>query len=236
MVAVAGNYDEAKVVGLLQGMFAKLPGGKETVPRRAPGVLPQHKFIKEVRDNIDQTHMIVGVPGVRLDDDRRFAANLLAIILGGGMSSRLFISIRERHGLAYAVHTGVQAYVDAGGFATQLGVRSEKSDQALILVFEEYDRVMNEAVLESELKKAKEMIKGRLLLDLEETNALAQFAGVQALLQKKIETPEQLMKNYNTVSAEEIKKLAQELLVPSKRAVAVLGPNKSIERVQKVWH
>src|SRR3989338_960653 len=236
VVAVAGNYDEAKVVGLLQGMFAKLPGGKETVPRRAPGVLPQHKFIKEVRDNIDQTHMIVGVPGVRLDDDRRFAANLLAIILGGGMSSRLFISIRERHGLAYAVHTGVQAYVDAGGFATQLGVRSEKSDQALILVFEEYDRVMNEAVLESELKKAKEMIKGRLLLDLEETNALAQFAGVQALLQKKIETPEQLMKNYNTVSAEEIKKLAQELLVPSKRAVAVLGPNKSIERVQKVWH
>lgn len=233
VVAVAGNYDEDRIMDLLQSMFAALPGGLETSPKRAPKTMPHVNIVTEIRDNIDQTHMIVGVPGVSLEDKRRFAANLLAIILGGGMSSRLFLSVRERHGLAYAVQTGVQAYMDAGGFATQLGVRSEKADEALRLVMEEYDRVQDELVTEEELKKALEMIKGRLLLDLEETNALAQFTGVQELLQGKVETPEQLMQEYSMVTAEQIKQLARELFVNKKRAVAVLGSSKSVERVRQ---
>lgn len=232
VIAVAGNYDEASVVEWLKKMFTTLPVGKETVPSPAPRSLPERAVLAEVRDNIDQTHMIVGVPGVSLNDDRRFAASLLAIILGGGMSSRLFLLVRERHGLAYAVHTAMQAYVDTGSFATQLGVRSEKADQALELVLAEYARVREELVQTSELNKALEMIKGRLLIELEETNALAQFAGLQSLQQKKVETPEELMKKYQAVSREEIRQLAQELLGRDKQAVAVLGPRLSVRRVK----
>jgi predicted Zn-dependent peptidase len=233
VVVVSGNYNEGEVMKLLQEMFTTLPAGQETNPRPAPKTIPSQKVLAEVRNNLDQTHMIVGVPGVKIDDERRFAANLLAIILGGGMSSRLFLSVRERNGLAYAVRTSLQAYVDTGSFATQLGVRSDKADQALSLVLEEYDRVMNEVVSKEELNKAKEMVKGRLLLDLEETNALAQYSGMQELLQKKITTPEELMKNYNAVTADQIMALAREILVRRKRAVVVLGPKKPVQQVQR---
>jgi len=94
---------------------------------------------------------------------------------------------------------------------------------------------MNEEVSDEELKKAKEMVRGRLLLELEETNALAQFAGGQELLRKKIITPTELVRNYEAVTTAGIKKVAQRLLKPSKRAVAVLGPNESVARVKKVW-
>jgi len=235
VVAVAGNVKEKEVLGMLKELFADLSRGDETKPRGAPMGIPESKIVSETRDNIDQTQLMVGVPGLSLSDKQRYAVHLMGIILGGGMSSRLFLSVRERHGLAYAVRTGMESYVDAGSFVTQLGVRSDKADKALGLVIEEYDRVMNEEVSDEELKKAKEMVRGRLLLELEETNALAQFAGGQELLRKKIITPTELVRNYEAVTTAGIKKVAQRLLKPSKRAVAVLGPNESVARVKKVW-
>ena len=235
LVVLAGKFDKNKVMEQLKELFKSLPAGDETHPKKAPVRLTRERFVSEERNNLDQTHMIVGVPGVSLSDEKRYAAQLLSIILGGGMSSRLFLLVREQHGLAYAVHTGLEAYVDAGSFATQLGVRSDKADMALGLVMSEYDRVMTEDVSDGELKKAKEMVKGRLLLDLEETNALAQFAGGQELLRKKIMTPEKLVSKYNKVTAGEIKKLAKDLFVENKRVVAVLAPKKVIQRVEKAF-
>ena len=235
LVVLAGKFQEDKAMTELKKLFTTLPSGKETAPKKAPVKLPREKFVSEGRDNLDQTHMIIGVPGVSLNDERRYAAQLLSIILGGGMSSRLFLLVREQHGLAYAVHTGLEGFVDTGSLATQLGVRSDKADMALNLVMGEYDRVMTEKVSGDELKKAKEMIKGRLLLDLEETNALAQFVGGQELLKKKIMTPEQLVAKYNKVTSEKIMNLAKELFVNNKRAVAVLGPKKVVQRVKKAF-
>lgn len=233
LVIVAGKFDQAKATNQLKKLFQSLSQGDEIEPRRAPARQPSEKYVGEERDNLDQTHMIVGVPGVSLKDDNRFAANLLAIILGGSMSSRLFLKVREKNGLAYMVRTGSEEYIDAGTFATQMGVRTDSADKALKMVLEEYDRVMEEEVTEEELNKAKEIIKGNLLLNLEETNNMAQFAGTQELLKKKTLTPEEIIDKYEKVTPKQIKKLAQELLATKKMTLAALGPKKSLKKLEQ---
>ncbi|MBI3420489.1 MAG: insulinase family protein, partial [Candidatus Sungbacteria bacterium] len=169
VVVVAGKFDEKKALPLLKKLFAPLSRGGETRPQVAPKTLPRTRFLHEYREHIDQTQIMLGVPGLPLSDKRRHIAALLAVILGGGMSSRLFLSVRERNGLAYTIRTSNDGYVDTGSFVTQAGVLTDKAELALKLIQEEYDRVMLEPVTEPELSKAKEMVRGHLVLELEET-------------------------------------------------------------------
>lgn len=234
IVAVAGKFNQAKAQKLLAKLFAPLPVGSETFPSAAPRRVPHQKLFHERRGHIDQTHLIVGVPGLSLASPRRWAAEVLATILGAGMSSRLFLKVRERHGLAYAVRTSTDNYTDAGSFATQAGLRTDKAALGLKLIQEEYDRVMAEPVAKSELQKAKRMIRGHMLLELEETNALTVYAGGQELLQKNILTPAKILKKIDAITADDVQEVAQELLVPAKRAVALLSPHKSTKEFEKL--
>lgn len=234
VVAVAGKFEPKRVTTLMKKLFAGLPQGRQAQAKRAPSAVPVKRFVSEHRAHMDQTQVMVGVSGVSLKDERRIAADLLAIILGGGMSSRLFLSVRERHGLAYSVRTSSDNCVDSGGFVTQAGVRSDRADFALELMLNEYNRVMQEPVGKEELQKAREMVRGRLVLDLEETNALALFAGGQELLRGVIETPGQIWEKVLAVTAEDIQRLAQELLSPPKRALALLSPRADIDVFEKV--
>ncbi|MBI3273950.1 MAG: insulinase family protein [Candidatus Colwellbacteria bacterium] len=228
VVVVAGKFDEKKALPVLKKLFTPLPKGGETHPKAAPKTLPHTRFLHEYRAHIDQTQVMLGVPGLALSDKRRHIAALLAVILGGGFSSRLFMSVRERHGLAYTIRTSNDSYVDSGSFVTQAGVLTDKTELALKLIMEEYDRVMIEPVTEPELAKAKEMVRGHLVLELEETNAIAIFAGGQELLEKSIETPEKIWKRVNAVSARDIQKLAQELLAEEKRTLVMLSPHADV--------
>jgi predicted Zn-dependent peptidase len=234
VVAVAGRFDMKRTTKLLEQLFQNLPPGRETIPTAAPKKLPQQRLVHEYRKSLDQTHLIVGVPGVDLHDDRRWAAELLATILGSGMSSRLFISVRERHGLAYAVRTSSETYTDAGSFATQAGVRTDKAPYALKLILEEYDRIMEETVSSEELTKAKQMLRGQMVIDLEETNALAMFVGMQELLKKKVLAPVDIWEQVQAVTPDDIQKVAQELLAPERRSLALLGPQKSAAAFTKL--
>lgn len=234
VVAVAGNFEPAAVESLLARLFSDLPAGAETRPRPAPARIPKQRVNFERRGSLDQTHLIVGVPGVALTDERRWAADLLATILGGGMSSRLFLSVRERHGLAYAVRTSSENFTDSGSFATQAGVRTDKAEQALRLILDEYDRVGREGAGAAELAKAKEMMRGSMLLHLEETNALAVFSAGQALLEKKVKTPDQILAHIEAVDGPAIQKVARELLAPPRRSLAILGPQRSAAAFSKI--
>jgi predicted Zn-dependent peptidase len=234
IVVVAGNVDVKKTQKMIGKLFAPLAQGAETAPKAAPRNIPAQRFIHEYRKNLDQTHIMVGVPGVSATDPRRFAAGLLAAILGGGMSSRLFLSVRERNGLAYMVRTSSELYTDSGSFVTQTGVRTDKAQEALKLVLEEYDRVMEEMVSEEELMKVKRMAKGTLVLDLEETNSLALFASVQELTEHGVMTPDEIMKHVDAVTPEDIQRVARELLQKEKRAIAWLGPQKSSKPFEKM--
>jgi predicted Zn-dependent peptidase len=234
VVVLAGKFDEKKALPLLKALFAPLAKGEETHPKKAPKQVPYQRFLHERREHIDQTQIMVGVPGLALSDKRRPAADLLAVILGGGMSSRLFLSVRERNGLAYTIKTSSDGYEDAGSFVTQAGVLTDKTELALQLILEEYDRVMLEPVTEPELAKAKEMVRGHLVLELEETNAMTIFAGAQELIEKKIETPADIWKKINAVTAKDIQALAQELLASEKRTLVMLSPHSDVAVFEKM--
>jgi predicted Zn-dependent peptidase len=234
IVVVAGNVDVKKTQTLFTKLFKPLTVGNETIPKNAPKKLPAQRFIHEYRKTLDQTHMMIGVPGVSSRDPRKYQAELLAAILGGGMSSRLFLNVRERNGLAYMVRTSSETYTDTGSFVTQTGVRTEKAVDALAIILSEYDRIMEEEVSEEELNKVKQMARGNMVLELEETNALALFGSVQELTEREVLTPDQIMKQFDAVTVQDIQTLARELLRKDKRAVALLGPQKSSKAFEKL--
>lgn len=227
VVAVAGHVQTDETKKLLEKLLAKFPQGGADVSLAAPQQMPSENFVFERRASLDQTHLIVGVPGPSLKDSNRWAVEVLATLLGGGMSSRLFLSVRERNGLAYSIRSSAQAYTDTGIFATQAGVRTDKAAQALELIVQEMDRAMTELADETELNKVKQMLRGHMLIELEETNALAAFAGTQALLEKKVETPEEMLAKIEAVTAADVRASAKLLFAPKLRTVALLGPQKT---------
>lgn len=234
VVAVAGNFEPARMEQLLKTLLQEFPAGQETFPRLAPKQTPAKRFVFERRATIDQTHAVLGVPGVSLLDKDRAAAEVLATVLGGGMSSRLFLRVREDHGLAYTVRCANECYTDTGFIATSAGLRTDQAAFALQLISEEYDRAMTELVAAEELQKATQMIRGHLVIGLEETNALALFAGTQALLEKRILTPADWWRQVEAVSAQDVRAVAQRLLSREKRVLALLGPQKSTKEFEKM--
>jgi len=233
VVTVAGRFEAARGRALLRDLFADLPRGAATKPRVAPKRLPVERFVAERRPSLDQSHLMVGVPGVALADKDRWAVEVLAIILGAGMSSRLFLSVRERRGLAYSVRTYAENFTDTGSFVTQAGVRTNKAAEALRVIMAEYDRISSEPVEAAELTKAQQMLRGQMLLGLEETNALAMFAGGQELLSGKIEKPTEQLKRIDAVTIRDVQRVAQRLLDPRQRAVVLLGPQQSTKAFEK---
>ena len=227
VVAVAGKFNQVKVEKLLEKLMGELAKGAATSAKAAPKKAPAVKMAHEYRKSLDQTHMIVGVPGVSMSDERRWAVGLLSLVLGGGMSSRLFLRIRERHGLAYAVRSMTETYTDSGMLMTYAGVRTDKAIQAFKMILEEYDRVIQEPVSPEELAKVKNMVRGQMMIELEETNSLAIFAGMQELLTGEIMSPEQKLEKIEAVTIEDVQKVAQDLLGGKFRTAALLGPQKS---------
>ncbi|MAF80790.1 hypothetical protein CL628_02130 [bacterium] len=234
VIAVAGNFNPKQMTVRLNKLFAKLSDGRATRPKSAPKRQSVQRLVHEARPSLDQTHLMVGVPGPAMGSKDRWASAILATVLGGGMSSRLFLQVRERRGLAYAVRTNTDELTDTGSFVTQAGVRTDKAVEALKVILEEYDRAMDEPVGEEELHKAKQMLRGQLLIGLEETNALAIFGGMQQLLKGKVMKPGEIVKQIDKVTAKQVQSLAQKLLAPKKRALALLGPQKSAGRFEKL--
>jgi predicted Zn-dependent peptidase len=234
VVAVAGNFapDQTKI--LLQNLFEPLAKGEAASPRSAPKRQPAHRLRQEYRKGLPQTQLMVGVPGLPLRHPQRWAADVMATILGAGMSSRLFLSVRERHGLAYSVRSSSDNYTDAGSFVTQSGVRTDKLALALRLILEEYDRIMTEPVTLPELNKAKQMLTGHLMLELEETNSLASFAAGQELLTGSILIPTDIKERIEAVTPSDVQQVAQKLLNPTQRAVAILGPQRSTAELERL--
>lgn len=174
----------------------------------------------------DQTHFIVGTRAYDLFHPKIEALSLLSAILGRGMSSRLFVEVRERRGLAYAVHSSADALTDHGYFATYVGVDNEKVISALEVILNEYKKIKNELVPEEELKKAKDLIKGRTIIGLEQSDNIANWYADQELLEGKILTPEEKLEKISSVTAEEIKEVANDIFVNEKLNLTLIGPFK----------
>jgi len=174
----------------------------------------------------EQAHFCLGYRTFSFFDERKYALNLLSIILGGGMSSRLFIQVRERRGLCYYISTGREYYSDTGNIVTQAGIVNDlpKIKEAIKVILQEQQKIVQGELTDEELVKAKELIKGRLLINMEDSSNVANFFANKYLLENQIITPEEIIKKVEKVTKSDIQQLAQEIFLTKNLNFALIGP------------
>jgi predicted Zn-dependent peptidase len=223
IICVAGGINEKDIAEKISKLFEKGHQAQANQKEKVfeyqddPGVLVHHK-------KTDQTHFCLGVRAYGLFDERKYAMALLATILGGNMSSRLFIKVRERNGLAYSIHTSAETLTDSGFLVTQAGIDHKNLEKAVQLIVEEYKDLRDNIITEKELQKAKEYLKGITSLSLDASDVQASFYGMQELLEKEVLSPEDKFTKIDAVSVNDIKKVAEDIFRSQKINLAVIGP------------
>lgn len=177
----------------------------------------------------DQAQVVLGFPSIKYGDKARYTQTLLMTILGSGMSSRLFVEVRERRGLAYVVHGGTAAYRDSGVAYIQAGLDPARFKEAILVIQQELKKISEIPVSTVELQEAKTSIAGGMALSLENSRAQADWYAKQALFGNKVESPEEAIKKLEKVTAREIQKLAQKIFKSEDMRIAVIS---SMERAQ----
>ncbi len=224
-IVVAGAFEPETFAKHIDRHFTTLTVGNKA--GKVPTVESQEKpALKLQHKDSDQTHLVLGCRAFSIEDKRRYALDLLADILGGGMSSRLFQKVREEMGAAYYVRAGTDLFTDHGYFAVSAGVDHGKFDLVVKAILSELKKTATEAVSTEELSRTKEHLVGRLLLGLETSDAMAMYYGGQEVLREKIVSPEELIEKIRKISAREIQALAQVIFKDEKLNMAVIGPFK----------
>ena len=234
VVCLSGNVSRnSQVINKVKKYFS---GIKVRKPIRKPSVIEKQTTPECLLDKrgTDQTHFCLGVRGYNLFHPQRYSQELLAAVLGGMMSSRLFMKIREELGLAYYVRTVFVADTDTGCLVTQAGVDNQKVEKAISAILREYKKISRKKIPFQELKKAKDNLKGRMSLLLESSDAQASFYGIQELLENKILTQKEIYAKINKVSANDILKLSRDIFQPQKLNLALIGPFKDKAKFQKL--
>ncbi len=182
----------------------------------------------------DQTHLCLGARAYSLAHPDRYVLTLLATILGGMMSSRLWISVRERRGLAYYIRTSYEKYTDSGYLVTQAGVANNRTEEAVSTILAEYRKIRDEKIKADEIRKAKDCLKGSMKLYLETSDRLAGWVGEQEILQGKILTLPQILAKIEAVTAGDLVRVARDIFQPKKLNLALIGPFKEKEKFEKI--
>jgi len=182
----------------------------------------------------EQAHLILGVRGYPIGHPDRYALQLLTVVLGGGMSSRLFTEVREKRGLAYYVHAGSGSYIDAGTLYTGAGVDVDRVDEAITTILAELRGIAAEPVPSDELEKARGYSKGRFVLRLESPQGTIQYGLRREVLEGEIEEPDELLRQLDEVTAEDVQRVARDLLDGKGLYLAVVGPFDDPDRFEKL--
>lgn len=224
VVALAGAVDHAAIVKQVQaalGDMRQLPVAKITpVPPRASSTLA----ITHAKDTA-QAHFMLAARGYSYDDPAEPAARVAAAILGRGMSSRLFLNVRERQGLAYNVFAETNSYVDTGLFEAYAGVTIDKINQALESVLHELELIRHELVGEAELAKAKQQLTAGLEMSLESNSNIADRLGAHLVLLGRVLPIDEMIAEIEAVTAEDVRRVAQAMLAPERLRFAVIAPD-----------
>jgi len=228
-----GNLDK-NIERIATEFFTDLPKRSSSKPLPFKDVKQTRPKVNIFYKKTDQANLVLGVQAYHRYDQKRYTAKILATILGEGMSSRLFIQIRERRGLAYHVSANSGHYKDTGFFTVYAGVKLEKVYEAVEVIRAELQRVVLEKVTDDELKKAKEMIRGRLAIWSESTNFLAEYFGTNFVLDRKIETFDEILSSIDMVSIEDVQEIAKDLLRVNKFNLQLIGPLKDPKPFLKI--
>ncbi len=226
VLVYAGNLPK-NILELAEKYFGDLSGEQTAEFLPFSEIAQLEPRVRVEQKESEQVNLILGMKGYDRYHPKRFAARLVGIILGGGMSSRLFIQIRERRGLAYHISSSHQVYKDTGFFNVFAGLKVEKTEEAITVIKEELEKLKKELVSPEELKKAKEMERGRIALRSESTNFLAEYFAVRYVLDKKVESFDDYLKNIDAVSVEDLMEVAQDIFKPENYNLQLIAPFKN---------
>ena len=232
VVSVAGDIESGQV----QDSLNKALG--DWRPQKVLAGFPTNDSQERVRLNIEfrdteQAQLCLGVHGLSILHSDRFAVDLLSIVLGEGMSSRLFTEIREQQGLAYEIHSYADHFTDSGAVIVHAGVDPGRVESALQAILDQLSQ-LKEPVSETELHKAKELAKGRLLLSLENSRNVAAWLGAQQMLTNRILTVDEVISLVEAVTIEDLKRVAEQLLTSEKLNLAIVGPVKEKQPIAEI--
>jgi predicted Zn-dependent peptidase len=237
VLAAAGNIEHDRIVELVErALLRRRAAGAASLNARPPLVQPPPPRLRFHQKDTEQYHVCLGAPGISRSDRRRFAASLLDAILGGSASSRLFQEIREKRGMAYAVYSFVSQYTDTGQIGVYLGTREDNLSDALAITAEQIADVAAGNLSERELERAKENLKGRILLSMESTSTRMNRLGKSLITDSELLSLDRIVAEIDAVDAASVAALAAALLAPERLSAACIGPDeerflRALERV-----
>ena len=237
VVAAAGNVEHEWLVGRVQEGLARVEDSPAAARRlRAPLVKEPPPGVRFQRKDTEQYHVCIGAPGIARSDRRRFAASLLDAILGGSASSRLFQEIREKRGMAYAVYSFLSQYTDTGQIGVYLGTREDNLASALEIAAEQVADVAAGRLREHELERAKENLKGRIMLSMESTSTRMSRLGKSLITDAELLSVDRIVAEIDAVTHDSVCELAALLLARERLSIAGIGPSEerfraAVERI-----
>ena len=233
VIAIAGGLSHREMVDTVKQFLGSWdnrqphPGYSDYVPQPPP-----RRVKIETRDT-EQINLCLALPGLPYLHPKRFQLDILNVILGEGMSSRLFTEIRDKLGLVYGINSFADHFLDTGALIISAGMELKNLKTAVAAIVEQLDK-LKEPVPEAELTKAKEYSKGRLLLRMEDSRSVAGWMGGQAILTGRILTVDQVLANIDAITVEELQQLATELLIGDQLRLALVGPAGPDESLEKL--
>ena len=232
VVSVAGSVSHDEVLDELK------PPVVDWKPRKtgvwSPVKLEQEESALRIEyRKSEQAHLCVGLPGLALDHTDRYALNLVNIMLGEGMSSRLFLEVREKQGLAYDVHSSLSQYQDCGSLVVYCGSEPSRSTKALGAIMGELSAICD-GFSERELDRAREYSKGRIMLRMEDTRSVVMWQGGQEILLNRVSTVDEVVKAIDAVTLDDVNRVAGDIVREDRLNLAIVGPFRSDRRFQKL--
>jgi len=223
VVLVSGNVDVREATRLVQAHFESLKPGKKMKKKKV-----RESQVRPVRNiqfkKLEQTHLMLGARAFGIRDERKYALEVLASILGGGMSSRLFKKIRDELGAAYYIHADADFLSDHGFLSVSCGAENKKAETVIRAILDEMKDLKERKVSQEEVKRAKEHLLGKLFMSAETSDALGYFYGFQEILGMDPASPREAARKIRAVSAEDVQKVARQVFRDSRLNLAVIGP------------
>ncbi len=234
-VIVAGKVQPG-IFALLDKTFGKVkrPAGHDKPFKPFPPTVLSKDAVGYQDKATEQVQFAMAFHGLKIGHKDIAAAQILANILGGSMSSRLFVQIRERRGLCYSIHAAHQAREDVGAFYIEAGLDKKRFKEAVTAIVAELKKLIKDGVTTEELRRAKDHVRGKTTLAFEDSAVQAEWYGKQWLFQRKVETPEERMRRYEKVTRADVRRIAKQLFVPQHMASAVIGPFGAKQNVTKL--
>ena len=232
LVSIAGDFDFDSAMDMIRQAVAGWPAGGQPdhIDSRCSQTSPRTKI--EYRET-EQVNLILGVEGLSVFDPDRFALDLLSMVMGEGMSCRLFTEIREKLGLAYDIHSYVEHFRETGSFVIQAGIDPAQTERAIRAILEQVSGA-RDSISAAELDKAREMAKGRMLLSMENSRTVAGWYGAQEILTGKIMTIDDVTRIIDEITLEDIRRVVGRLFLTEKLNLAIVGPVRNEEDIARL--